>query len=67
MTGPGAEAPRGDFLPPAPAATAGNGAGSEDAAAHAIAAGAGAGRRRRGASTCGPARRNARRRTTPAW
>ena len=38
MTGPGAEAPLGDFLPPTPAATAGNGAGSDDAAAHEIAA-----------------------------
>ena len=36
MTGPDAEAPRGDFLPPAPIATAGNGAGSEDASVHAI-------------------------------
>jgi uncharacterized RDD family membrane protein YckC len=37
MTGPGAEAPRGEFLPPTPA-TAGNGAGSQDASsAHAIA------------------------------
>ena len=38
MTGPEAEAPRGDFLAPAPIATAGNGAGSQDAAAHAITA-----------------------------
>jgi uncharacterized RDD family membrane protein YckC len=36
MTGPGAEAPRGEYLPPTPA-TAANGAGSQDAAAHAIA------------------------------
>jgi uncharacterized RDD family membrane protein YckC len=37
MTGPGAEAPRGEYLPPTPSATAGNGAGNQDAAAHAIA------------------------------
>jgi len=37
MTGPGADAPLGDFLPPEPTATTPNGAGSEDAAAHAIA------------------------------
>jgi uncharacterized RDD family membrane protein YckC len=37
MTGPDAEAPRGEFLPPTPIATAGNGAGSQDASAHAIA------------------------------
>jgi uncharacterized RDD family membrane protein YckC len=37
MTGPGAEAPRGDYLPPTPSRGAGNGAGSRDAAAHAIA------------------------------
>jgi uncharacterized RDD family membrane protein YckC len=37
MTGPGAEAWRGDYLPPTPPATAGNGAGSRDAAAPAIA------------------------------
>jgi uncharacterized RDD family membrane protein YckC len=36
MTEPGAEAPRGDYLPPTPA-TAGNGAGSQAAAAHEIA------------------------------
>lgn len=37
MTGPGAEAPRGDYPPPTPPATAGNGAGDQDAAPHAIA------------------------------
>jgi uncharacterized RDD family membrane protein YckC len=37
MTGPDAEAPRGEFLPPAPIATAGNGAGSQDASARTIA------------------------------
>ena len=37
MTGPGADAPRGDFLPPDPTATTDNGAVDEDAAAHAIA------------------------------
>jgi uncharacterized RDD family membrane protein YckC len=37
MTGPGAEAPGGEYLPPASAATAGNGAGSQDSAAHAVA------------------------------
>ena len=37
MTAPDAEAPRGEFLPPAPVAPAGNGAGSPEASAHAIA------------------------------
>jgi uncharacterized RDD family membrane protein YckC len=37
MTGPDAETPRGEFMPPAPVAPAGNGAGSQDASAHAIA------------------------------
>ena len=37
MTGPGADAPRGDFLPPDPTATTNNGAVGEDAAAHAVA------------------------------
>jgi uncharacterized RDD family membrane protein YckC len=37
MTAPDAEAPRGEFLAPAPIAPAGNGAGSQDASAHAIA------------------------------
>ncbi len=37
MTGPGADAPRSEYLPPTPATTAGNGAGNPDAAAHAIA------------------------------
>jgi uncharacterized RDD family membrane protein YckC len=37
MTAPDAQAPRGDFLPPAPIAPAGNGAGSQEASAHAIA------------------------------
>ena len=37
MTAPDAEAPRGDFLPPAPIAPAGNGAGTEEASAHVIA------------------------------
>jgi uncharacterized RDD family membrane protein YckC len=37
MTGPGAETPRGDFLPPSPTTPAANGAGSQDPAAHAIA------------------------------
>ena len=37
MTAPDAEAPRGEFLPPATVAPASNGAGSEDASAHAIA------------------------------
>ena len=37
MTAPDAEAPRGEFLPPATVAPATNGAGSEDASAHAIA------------------------------
>ena len=37
MTGPDAEAPSGEFLPPAPVAPAGNGAGNPEASAHAIA------------------------------
>jgi uncharacterized RDD family membrane protein YckC len=37
MTAPDAEAPRGDFLPPAPTAPTGNGAGPAEASAHAIA------------------------------
>jgi uncharacterized RDD family membrane protein YckC len=37
MTAPDAEAPRGEFLPPATIAPASNGAGSQDASAHAIA------------------------------
>ena len=37
MTGPDAEAPSGEFLPPARIAPAGNGAGSQDASAHAVA------------------------------
>jgi uncharacterized RDD family membrane protein YckC len=37
MTGPGADAPRGEYQPPEPTATTGNGAGSQDAGAHAIA------------------------------
>jgi uncharacterized RDD family membrane protein YckC len=39
MTGSGADAPRGEFLPPTPTATADHGAGSPAASAHAIAEG----------------------------
>jgi uncharacterized RDD family membrane protein YckC len=37
MTAPDAQAPRGEFLPPAPIAQAGNGAARQDASAHASA------------------------------
>lgn len=59
MTAPDAQAPRGEFLPPAPTAPDGNGAGSQDASAHAIAEAparaAAAGRVRVHAGTAEPA------------
>lgn len=59
MTAPDAQAPRGEFLPPAPTAPDGNGAGSQDASARAIAEAparaAAAGRVRVHAGTAEPA------------